>query len=107
MLCDLVWSDPELEVTGWMDSERGVSYVFGSDVISSFLKKNDMDLICRLVSSGDSPPCIQIIFSSIIATTGKQLKHSVNCFQILTEYLLLLSRCIRDSHAIKKNFQGI
>eukprot|EP00828_Plagiopyla_frontata_P035296 TRINITY_DN4627_c0_g2_i1.p1 TRINITY_DN4627_c0_g2~~TRINITY_DN4627_c0_g2_i1.p1 ORF type:complete len:258 (-),score=28.91 TRINITY_DN4627_c0_g2_i1:132-905(-) len=47
LLCDLVWSDPELEVTGWMDSERGVSYVFGPDVISSFLKKNDMDLICR------------------------------------------------------------
>ena len=47
LLCDLVWSDPELEVTGWMDNERGVSYVFGPDVISSFLKKNDLDLICR------------------------------------------------------------
>ena len=29
------------------DNERGVSYVFGPDVISSFLKKQDMDLICR------------------------------------------------------------
>ena len=47
LLCDLLWSDPELEVTGWMDNERGVSYVFGPDVISSFLKKNDLDLICR------------------------------------------------------------
>ena len=48
LLCDLVWSDPEAEVVGWMDNlERGVSYVFGPDIISSFLKKNDLDLICR------------------------------------------------------------
>jgi serine/threonine-protein phosphatase PP1 catalytic subunit len=24
-----------------------VSYVFGSDIISSFLRKNELDLICR------------------------------------------------------------
>lgn len=29
------------------DNERGVSYVFGPDVCASFLKKQDMDLICR------------------------------------------------------------
>jgi len=29
------------------DNERGVSYIFGPDVISNFLKKNDMDLVCR------------------------------------------------------------
>ena len=47
----------------------------------------------RLVNSGDNPPCMHIIFSSIIATTGKQLKHSVNYFQILTENLLLPFIC--------------
>ena len=31
----------------WGESERGVSYVFGSDIISSFLRKNELDLICR------------------------------------------------------------
>ncbi len=30
-----------------LDNERGVSYIFGTDVIANFLKKNDMDLICR------------------------------------------------------------
>lgn len=29
------------------DNERGVSYVFGPDVCASFLKKQDMDLVCR------------------------------------------------------------
>ena len=47
MLCDLLWADPEAEIQGWADNERGVSYVFGPDVIASFLKKHEMDLICR------------------------------------------------------------
>ncbi|CAD8202990.1 unnamed protein product [Paramecium pentaurelia] len=47
LLCDLLWSDPEKDVQGWQDNERGVSYIFGTDVISNFLKKNDLDLVCR------------------------------------------------------------
>lgn len=47
LLCDLLWSDPEKDIQGWADNERGVSYIFGTDVISNFLKKNDMDLVCR------------------------------------------------------------
>ena len=43
----------------------------------------------KLVSSGDNPPCIHIIFSSIIAAIGKQLKQSVNVFQSFILYLLL------------------
>jgi len=47
LLCDLLWSDPDPEVQGWGDNERGVSYTFGSDVTSIFLKKHGLDLICR------------------------------------------------------------
>ena len=47
MLCDLLWADPESTVKMWGESERGVSYVFGPDVVTKFLKKNDLDLICR------------------------------------------------------------
>jgi len=47
LLCDLVWSDPDTDCQGWEENERGVSYVFGSDIVSNFLKKNDLDLICR------------------------------------------------------------
>lgn len=47
MLCDLLWSDPDDEITGWANNERGVSYIFGKDVVSNFLKRNDLDLICR------------------------------------------------------------
>ncbi len=47
LLCDLLWSDPELDISGWEESERGVSYIFGEDVVTAFLDTNDLDLICR------------------------------------------------------------
>lgn len=47
ILCDLLWSDPDPEINGWAESARGVSYTFGADVVSNFLSKHDLDLICR------------------------------------------------------------
>jgi serine/threonine-protein phosphatase PP1 catalytic subunit len=47
LLCDLLWSDPDKEVSGWSENDRGVSFTFGPDVVSRFLQKHDMDLICR------------------------------------------------------------
>jgi hypothetical protein len=47
LLCDLLWSDPDGDVPGWAENERGVSFTFGQDVIANFLKKHDLDLICR------------------------------------------------------------
>ena len=47
LLCDLLWSDPEKDVEGWGDNERGVSFTFGSDVVTKFLNRHDLDLVCR------------------------------------------------------------
>ncbi|GAB4856196.1 hypothetical protein Ancab_014121 [Ancistrocladus abbreviatus] len=47
LLCDLLWSDPDREIKGWGESDRGVSYIFGADRVADFLKKHDIDLICR------------------------------------------------------------
>ncbi|WOL12425.1 hypothetical protein Cni_G21192 [Canna indica] len=47
LLCDLLWSDPDKEIEGWGDNDRGVSYTFGPDKVSEFLQKHDLDLICR------------------------------------------------------------
>jgi serine/threonine-protein phosphatase PP1 catalytic subunit len=47
LLCDLLWSDPDKDIKGWAENERGVSYVFGQEIISTFLKKHELDLICR------------------------------------------------------------
>jgi hypothetical protein len=47
LLCDLLWSDPEKDIVGWGENDRGVSFTFGPDVVASFLKRHDLDLICR------------------------------------------------------------
>eukprot|EP01120_Amphizonella_sp_Union-15-10_P000964 TRINITY_DN11030_c0_g1_i1.p1 TRINITY_DN11030_c0_g1~~TRINITY_DN11030_c0_g1_i1.p1 ORF type:complete len:305 (+),score=44.52 TRINITY_DN11030_c0_g1_i1:98-1012(+) len=47
LLCDLLWSDPEKDVKGWGPNDRGVSFTFGSNIIQTFLKDQDLDLICR------------------------------------------------------------
>jgi len=47
LLCDILWSDPDRECSGWNENERGVSYTFGNSIVQTFLKNNDMDLICR------------------------------------------------------------
>lgn len=47
LLCDLLWSDPEKDMSGWEENDRGVSFVFGADIVSTFLKKHDLDLVCR------------------------------------------------------------
>lgn len=47
LLCDLLWADPDPQSQGWGYNARGVSYTFGHDVISEFLARHDLDLVCR------------------------------------------------------------
>ncbi|PON98687.1 Serine/threonine protein phosphatase [Trema orientale] len=47
LLCDLLWSDPSKDIHGWGTNERGVSFTFGPDRVTEFLRKHDLDLICR------------------------------------------------------------
>jgi len=47
LICDLLWADPDKDIAGWAENDRGVSFIFGPDVVSSFLQRQDMDLVCR------------------------------------------------------------
>ena len=47
LLCDLLWSDPDKETNGWGPNDRGVSFTFGADVVTKFLNKHNLDLVCR------------------------------------------------------------
>ena len=46
LLCDLLWADPE-DINGWGENERGVSFIFGADIVKKFIQKHDIDLVCR------------------------------------------------------------
>ena len=47
LLCDLLWSDPDKDITGWSENDRGVSFTFGGDVVARFLQRHDLELVCR------------------------------------------------------------
>ncbi|RZC78017.1 hypothetical protein C5167_002252 [Papaver somniferum] len=47
LICDLLWADPDRDIKGWGENDRGVSFTFGADKVAEFLKKHDLDLICR------------------------------------------------------------
>lgn len=47
ILTDLLWSDPAIEVQGFEENARGLSYVYGVDVTESFLRENDIQTIIR------------------------------------------------------------
>ncbi|PSS04209.1 Serine/threonine-protein like [Actinidia chinensis var. chinensis] len=47
LLCDLLWADPDKDMEGWGENDRGVSFTFGADTVAEFLQKHDLDLICR------------------------------------------------------------
>ena len=39
LLCDLLWSDPDKDIQGWGENDRGVSFTFGADVVARFLNR--------------------------------------------------------------------
>uniref|UniRef100_F1LDT5 Serine/threonine-protein phosphatase PP1-gamma catalytic subunit n=1 Tax=Ascaris suum TaxID=6253 RepID=F1LDT5_ASCSU len=43
----MLWSDPDPNVVGWAPNERGVSYVFGVEVLAQFLRRMDLDIVVR------------------------------------------------------------
>lgn len=43
---DLLWADP-FPGSGWVQSDRGVSYLFGADALNKFLAQLGLDLVAR------------------------------------------------------------
>ena len=76
-MCDLLWSDPEEDFTGWGLSQRGAGYVFGGDVVHQFNHKNSIKLICRshqLVMEG-----YKEIFESQLTTVWSAPNYCYRC----------------------------
>ena len=49
LLCDLLWADPDNEITAEYEEnqKRGVSFAFNAVALNKFLKLNDLDLVVR------------------------------------------------------------
>lgn len=46
LMCELLWSDPQ-PMPGRAESKRGVGTMFGPDITSKFLQRNDLEYIIR------------------------------------------------------------
>lgn len=82
LLCDLLWSDPDKDITGWSENDRGVSFTFGPDVVSRFLQKHDMDLICRAHQVSFGEGCFFLVSCFFVAwffCCGVNFSFSVLC----------------------------
>ncbi|TMW56498.1 hypothetical protein Poli38472_006508 [Pythium oligandrum] len=47
LMSDLLWADPDKDILGWGENDRGISFTFGPDVVTQFLRRHDLQLICR------------------------------------------------------------
>ncbi|KAH7149895.1 putative Serine/threonine-protein phosphatase PP1 [Dactylonectria estremocensis] len=47
LLHDMLWAQPEANLSGWGERQIQGSLAFGPDVVESFLEKHHLDLICR------------------------------------------------------------
>ena len=47
MVIDLLWSDPDKNLSGWRPNTRGVSYVFGANVVADMCQRLQIDLVAR------------------------------------------------------------
>lgn len=47
LACDILWSDPEENSSGWMPSDRGVSYTFGEDIVRRTCENLNIDIVLR------------------------------------------------------------
>ena len=34
----MLWADPDKDIVGWGENDRGVSFTFGEDVVAQFLR---------------------------------------------------------------------
>ncbi len=47
IMCNLLWSDQDTGMNSWAENNRGVSFVFGVDVVSAFLEQHNLNLLVR------------------------------------------------------------
>lgn len=78
LLCDLLWSDPDKDIQGWGENDRGVSFTFGHDIVDQFLKRHDLDLICRAHQVPPPPPPPHGRANTILFIIRLRYIHRVN-----------------------------
>jgi serine/threonine-protein phosphatase PP1 catalytic subunit len=67
IICDLLWSDPDKDIEGWGENDRGVSFTFGGDVVAKFLKKHGQ------TKHHSSDPLLQLVSCALVSISHASL----------------------------------
>lgn len=84
LLCDLLWADPDKDLDGWGENDRGVSFTFGADKVVEFLEQHDLDLICRAHQ----------VMKPVVWLISMILKFLLNCLSLLMYLCFVLYLCL-------------
>ncbi|GAM22809.1 hypothetical protein SAMD00019534_059840 [Acytostelium subglobosum LB1] len=76
-LADIMWSDPDPDRDGFVESQRGAGYTFGQDTVAKFLQINKIHHILRahqLCMDG-----YQVLFKRTLSTIWSAPNYSYRC----------------------------
>ena len=95
-MCDLMWSDPSENMTGWHISPRGAGYLFGEDIVEKFNYENKIDFIVRahqLVMEG-----YKVSFDNKLVTVWSAPNYCYRCGNIAA--ILILEENLQTTYKI-------
>ncbi|PVU88003.1 hypothetical protein BB561_006078 [Smittium simulii] len=96
-MCDLLWSDPE-QIENWGLSPRGAGYLFGENVVNSFLHYNNLEMIARahqLVMEG-----YKLMFDGKCVTVWSAPNYCYRCGNVAS--ILEFDEHLKQSYKIFK-----
>ncbi len=85
-MCDLMWSDPADTINGWHLSPRGAGYLFGQDIVETFIYENKIEMIARahqLVMEG-----YKVSFEGKLVTVWSAPNYCYRCGNIAAIMIL-------------------
>ena len=89
LLCDLLWADPDKDIVGWGENDRGVSFTFGEDVVAQFLRRYVPYFFCKL-AEGAVIRCVSAYWCVFCTSIPTEFKFDfLTFFFSLTLYLTL------------------
>lgn len=90
IICDMLWSEPDINVEYWDVRSKGCSYTYGRKTLKSFLRRHDFDSIC--ISKIYNPEGYEIIGNGqLISLFSSQSTFEDNIYGVIMNLTNLLT----------------
>src|SRR5262245_42523261 len=88
-LTDLLWSDPEQDRDGFNASQRGAGYIFGADVLNTFMTLNSLEHVTRAHQLAMDGYMVRNYISDYYYKSGERIERRLNEKKILSNLYYL------------------